>query len=123
MKLYSKELLVALLSVIFMIGLTSCSKDDDNDKENIEYKALFYTTDRFVQKLGYSGSNADSETTSDRKYIVTSLGRLIIVKKNITSGPSYIEVREALYSHYRTNSIVKDIFINNGGTITIDCRK
>ena len=118
----SKVLLVALLTVTFMMSLTSCSKDDDNEKENIEYKALFYTTDKFVKDLGYSGSKTDSDTTSDRKYIVTVLGRLIIVKKNTTTGPSYKEVREALYAHYKSNSIVKDVFINNGGTITIDCR-
>lgn len=118
----NKELLVALLAIMFMMNLTSCSKDDDNEKENIEYKALFYTTDKFVKDLGYSGSKTDSETTSDRKYIVTVLGRLIIVKKNTTTGPSYKEVREALYAHYKSNSIVKDVFINNGGTITIDCR-
>lgn len=118
----SKELLLTLLAVVFVMGLSSCSKDDDNEKENIEYKALFYTTDKFVKDLGYSGSKTYSETTSDRKYIVTVLGRLIIVKKKDITGPSYRQVQEALYSHYLSNSIVKDVFINNNGTITIDCR-
>lgn len=118
----SKELLFTLLAVVFVMGLSSCSKDDDNEKEDIEYKALFYTTDKFVKDLGYSGSKTDSETTSDRKYIVTVLGRLIIVKKNSSTGPSYREVRDALYSHYKSNSRVRDVFVNQNGTVTIDCR-
>ena len=118
-----KKIIVTLFAVMFLMSLTSCSKDDDNIKDNKEYKALFNTTDMFVKDLGYSGSKTDSETTSDGNYIVTVLGRLVIVKKNTITGPSYNEVRDALYAHYRSNSIVKDVFINNGGTVTIDCRK
>lgn len=118
-----KKIIVTLFAVMFLMSLTSCSKDDDNIKDNKEYKALFYTTDMFVKDLGYSGSKTDSETTSDGNYIVTVLGRLVIVKKNTITGPSYNEVRDALYAHYLSNSIVKDVFINNGGTVTIDCRK
>lgn len=119
----SKELLVVLLSVVLMMGLASCSKDDDNGNENVEFKALFYTTDKFVKDLGYSSSFVDSETTSDKKYIVTVIGRTIVVKKNSYTGPSYSEVRDALYSHYKSNSRVNDVFVNQNGTVTIDCRK
>ena len=119
----SKDLLVVLLSVMFMMGLASCSKDDDNGNENVEFKALFYTTDKFVKDLGYSGSLVDSETTSDKNYIVTVIGRTIVVKKNSYTGPSYREVRDALYSHYKSNSRVNDVFVNQNGTVTIDCRK
>ena len=117
------SLLLMLFFVVLMVGFTSCSKDDDEVIENTEYKALFYTTDRFVNKLGYSSSSVDSETTSDGKYLVSVFGRLIIVKKKSYAGPSYSVVQEALYSHYKSNSIVNNVFINNGGTITIDCRK
>lgn len=117
----SKDLFILLFAIVFMMGSSSCSKDDDN--EITEYKALFYTTDKFVNDLGYSGSKADSETTTDRKYIVSVLGRIIIVKKNSYTGPSYREVRDALYSHHKSNSRVNDVFINQNGTVTIDCRK
>lgn len=116
----SKELFVTLLAIVFIMGLSSCSKNDEN--ENTEYNALFYTTDKFVKDLGYSGSKTDSETTSDRKYIVTVIGRIIIVKKNSSTGPSYKEVRDVLYSHYKSNSRVHDVFVNQNGTVTIDCR-
>ena len=116
-------LLSMLFIAVLLVGFTSCSKDDDDEKENTEYKALFYTTDNFVSKLGYSNSFTESKTTSDGKYLVSVLGRLVIVKKKSSAGASYNEVREALYSHYKSNSRVKDVFINNGGTITIDCRK
>lgn len=118
-----KGLLLTMLMALFMVGFASCSKDDDYEKESSEYKALFYTTDKFVNKLGYNNSFTDSENTSDRKYLVTVIGRLIVVKKNSYSDPSYDMVREALDKHYKSNSRVKDVFINKNGTITIDCRK
>ena len=116
-------LLSMLFVAVLLVGFTSCSKDDDDEKENTEYKALFFTTDNFVSKLGYSNSFTDSKTTSDGKYLVSVLGRMIIVKKKSSVGESYSKVRDALYSHYKSNSRVNDVFINNGGTITIDCRK
>ena len=118
-----KQLLFTMLMTVFMIGIASCGKDDDGEKESSEYKALFYTTDKFVNKLGYNNSFTDSENTSDRRYLVTVLGRLIVVKKNSSTGFSYNEVKDALYGHYKSNSRVKDVFINKNGTITIDCRK
>ena len=52
------------------------------------------------------------------------MGRLIVVKKNSSSNSvSYSQIEDALTKHYKNNSKVNDVFLNNGGTVTIDCRK
>lgn len=112
-------LIIAALST----SIISCSKSDDDNKYS-EYVSLFTTTDKMINNLPYSGSGGTkSEKTSDNSYIVTLLGRIITVKKNSYSGPSYSEIKNALYDRYKTNSKVYDVFLNNAGTITIDCRK
>lgn len=51
------------------------------------------------------------------------MGRLIIVKKNsYATDVTYTDVKEALEKHYQNNYKVNDVYINNGGTVTIDCR-
>lgn len=61
--------------------------------------------------------------TSDGNYTVTPMGRLIVVKKKSYNKTTYEEIKGALQKHYKNKYKVKDFFINNGGTITIDCRK
>ena len=52
------------------------------------------------------------------------MGRLIIVKKNLTADDiPYEKLAEILKRHYKSNKKVNDVFVNNGGTVTIDCRK
>ena len=110
-----------LIIVLLGLGISSCSKEDHDN--NSQFVALFSKTDYYVNKLkattkGYS----DSSKTSDGEYTVTILGRLIVVKKNYSSGETYSTIKNALKNHYKSNSTVKDVFQNNAGTITIDCR-
>ena len=72
----------------------------------------------------YDALGKRSTDTSDGKYKVTPMGRLIIVKKNLTADDiPYEKLAEILKRHYKSNKKVNDIFVNNSGTITIDCRK
>ncbi len=106
---------------------SSCSSDDDEFDST--YTALFSTTDYFIDMLdkiyeSYDLLGKKAKDTSDGKFTVTPMGRLIIVKKKASaSSITYSNIESALKSHYQTSIKVKDVFINNGGTVTIDCRK
>lgn len=106
--------------IVLMCCFYSCSKDDDDSTaSDSRVTALFVKTDYYVK----STTGAGSSKTSDDLYLVTKLGKLVIVKKNTTSNTiTYTEIATALESHYANNSNVKDVFKNNAGTVTIDCR-
>lgn len=118
-------LLAFLIIVALSTSFASCSKsDDDDDNKYSEFVSLFTTTDKMINNLPYSGSGGvKSEKTSDNNYTVGLIGRIITVKKNSYTGASYSEIKDALYDRYRNNSKVSDVFLNNAGTVTIDCRK
>jgi len=51
------------------------------------------------------------------------VGRLINVKiLKVVSDDIYKDLKEDLKSHYKDDTRVNDVYINNGGTIMIDCR-
>lgn len=120
-------LMSLLISCISIFSLSSCSKDDDDDFED-NYSALFAKTDYFIDMLDvvyehYDAFGSKATETSDGKFTVTPMGRLIIVKKNsYVTDVTYTDVKEALENHYQNNYKVNDVYINNGGTVTIDCR-
>lgn len=107
---------------------TSCSKDDD-DLVDTKFHSLFMKTDYFVDMLDeiyerYDAFGSKATDTSDGNYTVTPMGRLIIVKKkSYNSSVTYSEIESALKEHYKNKYKVKDVFQNNGGTVTIDCRR
>lgn len=121
------SLMLFLYAVTFVF--TSCSKDDDSDSESQTFSALFLKTDHFIDMLDtvyekYDALGKKATDTSDGKFTVTPMGRLIIVKKKaLASDITYSQVQTALQNHYKNKSKVKDVFLNNGGTVTIDCRK
>ena len=122
----NKKYLFTGLMVLLLCGsFVSCSKDNDDDKnsEYTEFTSLFQKTDYYVNNLSsYGSGGVKSSDSSDGKYTVSIIGRLIIVKKNYSSGATYSRIKEALEYHYKGNTKVKDVFLNNGGTVTIDCR-
>lgn len=95
----------------------------------IKFSSLFETTDYFIDKLDsiyehYDAFGKMAKDTSDGKYTVTPIGRLIVVKKKSSAGNvTYSEIADALSLHYKSNRKVNSCFENNGGTVTIDCRK
>ena len=115
----------SLMLMLLCSSFVSCSKDNDDEQSSVyaEFSSLFQKTDYYVNKFGSSGSGGvNSSDSSDGKYTVSIIGRLIVVKKNYSSGATYSKIKEALEYHYKGNTKVKDVFLNNGGTVTIDCR-
>lgn len=120
-----------LLTLLFLSSINSSCSKDPTYEEIIEeqYATVFKETDYFIDMLDkiyehYDALGSKSTKTSDGKYTVTPMGRLIIVKINsVVDNKTYEELKKALETHYRNNPKVIDCFVNNGGTVTIDCRK
>lgn len=110
-----------ILYLSLLIILTSCSPSK---------KELYSITDSFVKSLqttynsyGILGDDDHKKVTSDGQYQVMPVGRLINVKiLKVVSDDIYKDLKEELKSHYKNNKSVNDVYINNGGTIMIDCR-
>ncbi len=61
--------------------------------------------------------------TKDNEYKVTPIGRMINVRiERYAEMEEYEDLRDALKSHYSNDSRVHDVFINELGTVMIDCR-
>ena len=116
---------------LFLLSITiSCfsSCKDEEDEIKHEYESLFAKTDKFIDWLDVIYSSYDmlgkkAEDSSDGKYTVTPIGRMIVVKKKSYVSNSYNDICSALKTHYKNKPKVNEVYINNGGTITIDCRK
>lgn len=106
-------------SILFILLSCSPSKTE-----------LYGITDSFVESLqtnyesyGILGGGAFKKETSDGQYQVMPIGRLINVKiLKVVNDEVYRELMEDFKSHYKNDKRVNDVYINNGGTIMIDCR-
>jgi hypothetical protein len=118
-----KKFLILCIGVFGLSFLTSCDTIGSSRKE------LFEITDYFVDQLstvyqsyGLQGLS-EKRTTKDYKYSVTPMGRLIIVKiEEYATSEEYEALRKALEKHYKNDRRVNNVYINQGGTVVIDCR-
>jgi len=93
-------------------------------------KELYDITDSLVESLqttynsyGILGGKKHIKITSDSLYQVIPVGRLINVKiLKVVNDDFYKELEEDLANHYKNDKRVNDVYINNAGTIMIDCR-
>jgi len=91
---------------------------------------LYEITDSFVESLnttyasyGITNFENNMRVTPDGYYQVFPVGRLINVKiLEVVEDEDYEDLKEDLQSHYKGNSHVRDVYINQGGTVMIDCR-
>lgn len=126
-KVFKSVMLFVLLAGIGCAA-TSCSRDDEDDLMN-QLSPLFYQTDFFIDMLDvvydrYDAFGSKAKESSDGAYTVTPMGRLIVVKKKLSSQKvSYDDLERALANRYKSNPKVHEVYQNSGGTITIDCRK
>lgn len=112
-----------LMMFLFLVLLAFCSL-----VKEIKNKDLYTLTDKYVESLytkyesyGLSGS---AELTPDGKYQVYPIGRLVDVKiMSVVEHSVYENLKNDLAKHYKNDTRVKNVYINQGGTIIIDCRK
>lgn len=114
-----RKLLFVVACVICMLFAASCSKHSD----------LYEQTDYFVEQLSTTYQSyglqglSEKRTTKDGKYSATPMGRLIIVKiEEYVSDDKYKSLRKDLERHYKNDHRVNRVYINQGGTVVIDCR-
>jgi hypothetical protein len=113
-----KKIIIYSILLITALGCSQSKKD------------LYEITDKFVLSLettyesyGMLGGSKFSETTSDGLYTVTPIGRLINVKiQKVVSDKEYESLRKSLEKHYKNDSRVNKVYVNQGGTIMVDCR-
>lgn len=97
--------LLRVMAVILLVGasLISCKKAPVIDTR---FDSLFRKMDYFVRMLETTYDNYDAfgkyaGDSSDGKYTVTPIGRLIVVKKKTyNTDASYKEIATALSAHY-----------------------
>lgn len=121
-----------ILILFSIITLTSCTKVIDELKESITpNKELYEKTDFFVKQLyttyqsyGITAINTHVEYTSNGKYKIAPIGRLINVRIEdpSTTIKDYEDLKKDLKRYYKNNSRVNNVYICRGGTIMIDCR-
>lgn len=110
-----------IIYFLFVLTISSCSASKDE---------LFQITDSFVDSLqttydsyGMLGGDKFKKITNDGMYQVIPIGRLINVKiLEFVDKGVYEELELDLESHYKNDKRVNNIYINNAGTIIIDCR-
>ena len=125
-----KSFVVFFCALVLGFSVTSCSDDDDVKPSYSEYTSLFSTVSTFVTKLSASSSNSypisgsSKKTTSDGKFVVTPMGRLIgVAPQSRMSTKELTKVKEALEWMFGDKACGNEIFLNSGGGITIDCRR
>ena len=109
-------LFVLTLSLIYFVSCNS-------------YSNLYEQTDYFVEQLSTTYQSyglqglSKKRTTEDGKYSATPIGRLIIVKiEEYVPDKEYEALRKDLELHYKNDRRVNQVYINQGGTVVIDCR-
>jgi hypothetical protein len=113
-----KKIIIYSILLILAIGCSQSKKE------------LYEITDEFVLSLettyesyGVLGCSKYSETTTDGLYTVMPIGRLINVKiQKFVDDEEYESLRRSLEKHYKNNHRVNKVYINQGGTIMVDCR-
>jgi hypothetical protein len=114
------KIIVIYASFLSLI-LTACSERNE----------LYIITDGFVKSLsttiesyGVFKSGTEKKITTDNRYQVMPTGRLIIVKFiDYVDNKEYKKLKDDLADHYSGDKRVNDVYINQGGTVVIDCRR
>ena len=114
-----KRVILLCISALCLIFFASCSSRSN----------LYEHTDYFVDQLSTTYQSyglqglSEKKTTKDSKYSVTPMGRLIIVKiKDYVPDKEYESLRKDPERHYKRDGRVNRVYINQGGTVVIDCR-
>lgn len=102
----------------------------DSD-ELVLYSDLFAQIDFFVDKLYTEYENYDAFgkqrvylTSGQLKFSVAPMGRLINVKyEEVVPNEEYIKLKFILEKYYENDTRVNSVYINNAGTLMVDCRR
>lgn len=111
-----------------MMALMTCLILQSCSNKNSE---LYIETDKFVNSLettydSYGILNVEKYAvyTKDSTFRIMPIGRLVNVRiEKEVDEKEYEDLKNNLKNHYEKDSRVNDVYICEGGTIMIDCRK
>ena len=110
-----------LFLILIALTFANCSR--------LRNRELYSITDDYVENIyHYSNSvgilhEGPEKYTEDKSIRVQSIGKLIIVKlEYVAKDGEYERLKEELADHYSKHPRVRRVYINQGGTIVIDCR-
>ena len=99
------------------IALSGCVKEQSALTSAVDYYVEQLSTS--VQSYGLRG-----DTTETEIYSISALGRLVVVKINEpASDEEYAKLEKFLERKYKSNPAVSRVYINQGGTVVVDCRR
>ena len=106
-----------VLLLTLAIALSGCVKEQSALTSAVDYYVEQLST--LVQSYGLRG-----DTTETEIYSISALGRLVVVKINEpASEEEYAKLEKFLERKYKSNPAVSRVYINQGGTVVVDCRR
>lgn len=117
-----KHYILLSLTVISLAVLCSCSR--------FRNRELYSITDDYIENLYIYSSGrglfdllGTEKHTGDGTISVQAVGKIIIVKlQYVADEGEYEKLKEQLADRYSSHPKVNRVYINQGGTIAIDCR-
>lgn len=129
MRKFLVALMLCMVSIMCIIGCENkINKKDIVVKEkytDVTKQVEFFVNelDKVYEHYDAYGRHKTDVFSEGKCFSITPIGRLIIVKINdVVPDTYYIDVKDKIKEKYKNDKRVNDVFINNGGTITIDCR-
>ena len=119
-----KKLLITLIVIAAFVGGVFYVVPEYQDR-----KELYGITDPLVKSLettydSYGLFGPVKHKKTSHNYVAGPIGRLIIVNyTDYADHINYEKLEMVLKRHYKHNRTVREVFRNEGGTITIDCRR
>jgi uncharacterized protein (DUF1919 family) len=122
----------ALLSPILIWKYNNTDFKEDLQNLITPNADLYEETDDFVESFtvggvysyGIFGPLHYEKFTSNGNYKIAPVGRLVNVRIEKEHDQSdYEDLAKKLRDRYKNNPNVKDVYISNGGTLIIDCRR
>lgn len=95
---------------------------------NSEKAEMYNIVEKFVESLqteyeSYGFSEKYVEYTKEGYYKITPMGRLIIVKfDSFVEDKVYDELKKDLANHFKRDRRVNKVYVNQAGTVVVDCR-
>lgn len=91
------------------------------------YSELYEKTDMAIKETIFSTGGVLNVGTkryaNDGYYQITPIGHLVVVKiTEAADSDEYEALRDRLAKHYKKNKVVNRVYINQGGTVVLDCR-
>lgn len=124
-----KQYVLLGLFVSVFVSVFFCI-DGRLSSSSYKHRELYGITDRYVDSLyttyeSYGLVSRSKEYTSDGKYRVMPIGRLVNVRiesYDADDDSDYKSLLKNLQKHYHGDSRVKDVYRCQAGTLMIDCR-